>query len=85
MLRSWDSSPQSLTTTQEQLTTLRALPSRSIWPVSQDSQYGVSGDQTIRVVRKNLQRPAHSPSCLPSGTLIRGILCSPQRATTSFL
>ena len=41
MLRSWDSSPQSLTTTQEQLTTLRALPSRSIWPVSQDSQYGV--------------------------------------------
>ena len=33
MLRSWDSSPQSLTTTHEQLTTLRALPSRSIWPV----------------------------------------------------
>ena len=33
MLRSWDSSPQSLTTTQEQLTTLRGLPSRSIWPI----------------------------------------------------
>ena len=32
MPRSWDSSPQSLTTTQEQLTTLRGLPSRSIWP-----------------------------------------------------
>lgn len=32
MVRSWDSSPQSLTTTQEQLTTLRALPSRSKTP-----------------------------------------------------
>jgi hypothetical protein len=32
MERSCDSSPQSLTTTQEQLTTLRGLPSRSIWP-----------------------------------------------------
>lgn len=35
--------------------------------------------------RGNSQRPAHSPSCLPSGTLIRGILCSEQRAMTSFL
>lgn len=34
MERSCDSSPQSLTTTQEQLTTLRALPSRSRTPVS---------------------------------------------------
>lgn len=33
----------------------------------------------------NLQRPAHSPSCFPSGTLIRGILCSEHRAMTSFL
>ena len=33
MERSCDSSPQSLTTTQEQLTTLRGLPSRSIWPI----------------------------------------------------
>lgn len=33
MDRSCDSSPQSLTTTHEQLTTLRALPSRSIWPI----------------------------------------------------
>src|SRR5689334_922303 len=32
MERSCDSSPQSLTTTQEQLTTLRALPSRSRTP-----------------------------------------------------
>jgi hypothetical protein len=38
-----------------------------------------------RAQSKNLQRPAHSPSCLPSGTLMRGILCSPQRATMSFL
>ena len=34
---------------------------------------------------ENIQRPAHSPSCFPSGTLIRGILCSEQRAITSFL
>ncbi len=32
MERSWDSSPQSRTTTQEQLTTFRALPSRSSTP-----------------------------------------------------
>lgn len=40
-------------------------------------------DATSGVV--NVQRPAHSPSCLPSGTLIRGILCSEHRAMTSFL
>ena len=34
---------------------------------------------------KYSQRPAHSPSCLPSGTLINGILCSEHRAMTSFL
>jgi hypothetical protein len=33
----------------------------------------------------SLHKPAHSPSCLPSGTLINGILCSEQRAMTSFL
>lgn len=29
--------------------------------------------------------PAHSPNIFPSGTLISGIPCSPQSATTSFL
>ena len=38
MERSCDSSPQSLTTTQLQLTTFRALPSRSIWPASPKCQ-----------------------------------------------
>lgn len=33
----------------------------------------------------DVQRPAHSPSCLPSGTLMRGILCSEQSAMMSFL
>lgn len=32
-----------------------------------------------------LHKPAHSPNCFPSGTLIKGILCSEQRATTNFL
>lgn len=69
MLRSWDSSPQSLTTTQEQLTTLRALPSRSIWPVSQDSQYSVSGDRTIRAVRKKLTETSPLAELLAVGDL----------------
>jgi hypothetical protein len=33
----------------------------------------------------DVHKPAHSPSCFPSGTLMSGILCSPHRATTSFL
>ena len=37
MERSWDSSPQSLTTTQEQLTTFLALPSRSRTPTHTQS------------------------------------------------
>lgn len=42
--------------------------------------------QTPQIMcRDHSQRPAHSPNCLPSGTLIRGILCSEQRAMTSFL
>lgn len=57
-----DSSPKSVTATQEQPTTLRALPSRSI-----------------------LQRPAHSPSFLASETLIKLMLCSAQRASTSLM
>lgn len=32
-----------------------------------------------------IQRPTHSPSIFPSGTLMRGILCSEHRAMTSFL
>lgn len=36
-------------------------------------------------MEKNVQSPAHSPSCLPSGILMRGMLCSLQRAITSFL
>jgi hypothetical protein len=30
-------------------------------------------------------KPAHSPNCFPSGTLIKGILCSEHSATTNFL
>jgi len=30
-------------------------------------------------------KPAHSPNCFPSGTLIKGILCSEHNATTNFL
>jgi hypothetical protein len=33
----------------------------------------------------NSHKPAHSPNCFPSGTLIKGILCSEQSATTNFL
>lgn len=66
-------------TTQEQLTTLRALPSRSKTPLPVISKavYGVGS--------MFLQSPAHSPSCFPSGTLINGILCSEQSAMTNFL
>lgn len=38
-----------------------------------------------RTVNSNIQRPTHSPSIFPSGTLMSGILCSEHRATTSFL
>lgn len=33
----------------------------------------------------NIHNPTHSPNIFPSGTLINGILCSEQSATTSFL
>ena len=36
-------------------------------------------------IKEYIHRPTHSPSIFPSGTLIRGILCSEHRATTSFL
>lgn len=78
-MRSCDSSPQSLTTTHEQLTTFRALPSRSNTPIESQQSEGAHH------IPQSLQSPAHSPSCFPSGTLIKGILCSEQRAMTSFL
>ncbi len=46
MDRSCDSSPQSLTTTQEQFTTLRALPSRSSTP-EKNSKVSSSSPKTI--------------------------------------
>src|SRR6266487_4479112 len=35
--------------------------------------------------QNHVQSPAHSPSCFPSGTLIKGMLCSEHSATTNFL
>lgn len=80
MDRSCDSSPQSFTTTHEQFTTLRAFPSLSKTPINQ-----ISIPVLHLQSRYDLQRPAHSPNCFPSGTLIKGILCSEHSATTNFL
>lgn len=47
--------------------------------------YHNPGTQNKGKDRDNIQRPTHSPSIFPSGTLIKGILCSEQSATTNFL